>query len=381
MAYDAVAQERFEREARAASVLNHPNICTVHDVGEFQGRPFFVMELLEGKSLKDCIASNPLSAEELASIARQVCAALEAAHEKGIVHRDIKPANIFLTNRGPVKVLDFGLAKRSVAFTASGPQPDGNSGNSTVTVTGTIMGTLPYMSPEQAVGEDVDARSDIFSLGASLYEMATGKPPFRGKTPAGVLGSILTESPAKPSAVNPQIPVRLDDLILKALEKEPGRRYQSVADLLVDLNRLNVEKRLRAPSRKYWIGAAAAAIVILGAGVLTWQRIQTRPLTDKGVRVLADFTSRGPSIPAFESLAVLPFENLSGDPQQDYVADGLTETLIGEVAKIPAIRVISRTSVMQYKAARKPLPQIARELNVGAVIQGSIARFGDRARV
>ena len=200
-----LALERFEREARAVSALNHPNICTIHDVGEFQGRSFMVMEYLQGESLKDRIARTPTSLAEFYSIARQICAALEAAHAKGIVHRDVKPANIFVAHGDQVKILDFGLAKRggeSVVIARPTLLPPTSRRELSLTASGTIVGTLAYMSPEQAVGQEVDARSDIFSLGIVLHEMATGRSPFRGKTPAGIMGSILTESPLKPSAVN-----------------------------------------------------------------------------------------------------------------------------------------------------------------------------------
>ncbi|MCC6391869.1 MAG: protein kinase [Bryobacterales bacterium] len=236
---DPAAQQRFEREARSASALNHPNICTVHDVGEFQGRSFIVMELLEGQPLKERLAGQPVPLGEFASVSSQVCAALAAAHAKGIVHRDVNPANIFLTRSGQVKILDFGLAKR-------GFEPNGVSGSAggstaptsgaTLTASGTIMGTLAYMSPEQVLDENVDERSDIFSLGVVLYEMAAGRLPFRGKTAAGILGAILTEEPPKPSAIDPAIPDRLERVILKALEKDREDRYQSVASLAGELD-------------------------------------------------------------------------------------------------------------------------------------------------
>jgi eukaryotic-like serine/threonine-protein kinase len=264
MADDTASLERFEREASAASALNHPNICTVHDVGEYQGRPYLVMELLEGESLKDRLAKGSVGAQQLVSIARQVCAALQAAHDKGIVHRDVKPANIFVTQGGQVKVLDFGLAKRGVE--PSAPGPDGSTQDSTLTdatltLTGTVMGTLPYMSPEQAVGEEVDTRSDIFSLGVVLYELATGGPPFRGKTAAGILGSILTESPTKPSSLNTEVPAKLDRVILKALEKDPVKRYRSAAELSADLNQLLRTPRLH---RAAWLAAGIAVAIAAG---------------------------------------------------------------------------------------------------------------------
>ncbi|MBX9600268.1 MAG: serine/threonine protein kinase [Bryobacteraceae bacterium] len=260
---DVASLRRFEREARAASALNHPNICTVHDAGEYQGRPFLVMELLEGQSLKDRIAGGPVSTRELAFIARQVCAALAEAHEKGIVHGDIKPANIFVTSGGQVKVLDFGLARR-VKELAPPQRPQKREHSQLLsTITGAIMGTLAYMSPEQAAGQQTDLRSDIFSLGVVLYEMATGRRPFRGHTPAGMLGSILTELPMKPSAANPSVPAKLDRVILKALEKDKETRYASAVALSADL------APWLPPARAHHvtpIAVAVAAILIVAGG-------------------------------------------------------------------------------------------------------------------
>ena len=260
MADDAASVERFEREARAVSALNHPNICTVHDVGESQGRRYMVMELLEGQSLKDRMTEGPLPVRELASIASQVCAALQAAHHKAIVHRDLKPANIFVLKTAQVKVLDFGLAKREAEVPLTGIPVDDATHSVTLTGAGTLLGTLAYMSPEQALGASVDARSDVFSLGVVLYEMATGRRPFRGKTPAGTLGSLLTEAPEKPSAVNPAVPGKLDRVILKALEKDPACRYSSAAEFNADLQPLLHPARTRRAS--LWTAAVVAATAI-----------------------------------------------------------------------------------------------------------------------
>ena len=265
IASDPAAQQRFDREARAASALNHPNICTVHDVGEFQGRSFIVMELLEGQPLKERIAGKPVPFAEFASVTRQVSAALGAAHAKGIVHRDVKPANLFVTQSGQVKIFDFGLSRRGAGTEGAALQPASRASNPSLTATGTITGTVAYMSPEQALGEEVDARSDIFSLGVVLYEMATGRPPFRGTTIAGILGSIFTEAPAKPSELNPAVPARVDRLILKALEKNREDRYQSVASLAADLEewqRSEAAAARRRLLRKPHV-AVPAAIVLL----------------------------------------------------------------------------------------------------------------------
>jgi eukaryotic-like serine/threonine-protein kinase len=264
MAEDAASLERFEREARAASALNHPNICTVHDVGESQGRRYIVMELLDGQSLKERIARGPLSIREIASITRQVCAALQAAHEKGIVHRDVKPANIYLTPGGGVKVLDFGLAKRAGELASPESRSNGPPHNPTLSATRPLIGTLAYVSPEQAVGGHVDARSDIFSLGMVMYEMATGRVAFRGKTPAGILGSILTEDPARPSAVSAGVPAKLEGVILKALEKDPARRYSSAAELSADLDQWLKPSRVRRATQ---MAVGVAVFAILAAAV------------------------------------------------------------------------------------------------------------------
>ena len=331
LAADPAALERFQREARAASSLNHPRICTVHDVGEFQGRPFLVMEFLEGQSLRDRIAAEPLPIAELMALAAQICDALKAAHAKGIVHRDIKPGNIFITVGGEIKILDFGLAKRSgearavtkATVSAAEEQTAATGTGITVTRPGSITGTLAYLSPEQARGEEVDSRTDIYSLGVVLYQMATGRPTFRAATSQELIGAILHQTPAKPSALNPAVPASLERIILKALEKERTARYQSVADLLGDLEKITASR----------------------------------------------------------SLAVLPFKNLSGDLAQDYFADGITEALLTEMGKISALRVISRQSMMRYEGTKKSIPQIARELMVDAVVEGSVLRVGDRVRV
>jgi eukaryotic-like serine/threonine-protein kinase len=328
---DPAALERFQREVRVASAVNHSRICTVHDVGEFQGRPFLVMEFLEGQSLRDRIAGKPLPIAELMDLAVQICDALKAAHAKGIVHRDIKPGNIFITAGGQIKILDFGLAKRSgeapavAKTTVSEAQERTAATGTAVTATrpGSIAGTLAYLSPEQARGEEVDSRTDIYSLGVVLYQMATGHPTFRAETSEELIGAILHQTPVKPSVLNPPVPASLERLIMRALEKDRTARYQSVANLLTDLEKIN----------------------------------------------------------AGRSLAVLPFANLSGDAAQDYFAEGMTEALHTELGKINALRVISRQSMVRYEGTKKSVPEIARELMVDAVVEGSVLRVGDRVRV
>ena len=362
MADDAASLERFQREARAASALNHPNICTVHDIGESQRRRYIVMELLEGRSLKERIAEGPFTLQELISVARQVCAALRAAHEKGIVHRDLKPANIFVTETGQVKVLDFGLVKRGSEISAPGSELNGATQSLTLTAAGTILGTLAYMAPEQAVGKDVDPRSDIFSLGVVLYEMATGRRPFRGKTPAGILGSILTESPEKPSSINNAIPARLDRVILEAMDKEPANRYQSAADLSADLAYWQEAAHLR--TRRWALAAAGTGLASLaGAGFLA-----RRALFPPARRVL---------------IAIMPFENLSGNPQEAFFADGLHQDMISVLNRLFPDRLgaIASASVKRYKGKKASIGEIARDLKVDYVVEGGVQRSGNQVHI
>ena len=358
------ALERFSREARAASALNHPNICTIYDVGEFQGRSFIVMELLEGLSLRDRIGGKPLAAAEFGSFSRQICAGLRAAHAKGIVHRDIKPANIFVTQDGQVKILDFGLAKRG-AESVSGTTSAGLSGATrtmSLTVKGAIVGTLAYMSPEQAVGQEVDARSDVFSLGVVLYEMATGRAPFGGKTAAGILGSILTDSPDRPSGSNAAFPQALDDVILKALEKDRERRYQSVGGLAEDLEERGQPAPLK--TRRWVLAAAGTGVAALAGG---------------------GFLARRSLFPAGEKIrmAVLPFENIGGNPQENFFADGLHQDMISVINRLypDRIAVIARTSVKRYQATGASVDQVGRDLNVDYVIEGGVQRDRGQAHV
>ena len=369
MSDDPAALERFEREARAASALNHPNICTVHDVGEFQGRSFLVMEHLEGESLKDRIARKAVSLAEFSAITRQICAALEAAHAKGIVHRDVKPANIFVTHGGQVKILDFGLAKRAIdpkTDTSAKLLTAGASRSLSLTATGTIVGTLAYMSPEQAVGEEVDARSDIFSLGVVLYEMATGQPPFRGKTPAGIMGSILTESPLKPSAVNAEIPARLEQVILKTLAKDCKDRYQSVESLSADLEEWHKSEALDATvrSRRWMLAAAGVGAASLAGGAFLGRHALFPP--DRRILV-----------------AVLPFENSGGNPQEAFLADGLHGDMISVLNRLypDKLSVIARTSVKRYQGTSVARQQIAQDLNVDYVVEGGVQRNGEQSRI
>jgi eukaryotic-like serine/threonine-protein kinase len=374
---------RFEQEARAASALNHPNILTIHEIGQVDGRHYLVTEFIDGQTLRQRMKSARLEIREALDVAVQVASALAAAHEAGIVHRDVKPENVMLRRDGYVKVLDFGLAKLTeprvqaidtAALTAA----------EVSTEAGVVMGTVHYMSPEQARGQKVDGRSDIFSLGVVLYEMIAGRVPFEGKTSSDVIAALLAKEPLPLTQFLPEVPVEMERIMTKALQKDREERYQTIKDVLRDLKalyqelerakELTVTSTVSAPGLRWggWLSsrvrlAWAAVIVVVMAGLGFWLLWRSPPA--------------GPQ-PEIRSLAVLPLENLSGDPAQEYFADGMTEALISNLARIRALKVISRTSVMRYKGIRKSsLPEIAQELKVDAVIEGTVQRSGGRVRV
>jgi TolB-like protein len=356
--HDLQAVEQLQREARAASALNHPHICTIHDIDEHAGRPFMVMEMLEGQTLKHRIAGKPLEEHEIVSLGIQIADALEVAHARDIIHRDIKPANIFVTPRGQVKVLDFGLAKLLPIETAA-------TLTAGIAETRAFVGTLPYMAPEQLQGKGVSTRTDIYAIGAVLYEMATGRRPFTEEFAPELARNILQAQPPRPRELNPAISSGLEAIILKCLEKEPEKRYGRVYELLADLQRLRPSRA----GRPLIAAAALAGLVLVAAAAIFAWRIERARLPASDVR------------PAIRSIAVIPLANFSGDLSQEYFADGMTEELITQLSKIGALKVISRTSVMQYKATKKPLPQIARELGVDGIIEGSVEREGEQVRV
>ena len=367
VAQDEQALERFKREAQAASALNHPHICTIHDIGESEEGPFIVMELLEGSTLKHRISGKPLSPELVVELGTQISDALDTAHGKGILHRDIKPANIFVTERDQAKLLDFGLAKLAgsavEALTAQDPATATTASHlHDLTIPGVLMGTAPYMSPEQIRGESVDGRTDIFSFGAVLYEMATGQPTFSGETTSQIREAILSQEPTPTRKLNPRVPAGLERVIIKALKKKRQERYQRAAELRTDLIRVKSEIGKRW-QRRALLAALPLLAVLVGLGWrFGWFRLN---LGASNIR----------------SIAVLPLTNLSGDPEQEYFADGMTEELTTDLGQVSALRVISRTSAMHYKGTTKTLPEIARELHVDAVVEGSVERSGGKVRI
>jgi serine/threonine protein kinase/tetratricopeptide (TPR) repeat protein len=347
LAQDAPSLQRFQREARAASALNHPNICTVHAIEEYDSQHFIVMELLEGQTLSAMIAAGPLEIGTLLDLSVQIADALESAHGKGIVHRDLKPANVFVNTRGQAKILDFGLAKVGVPRAA--PEDTGMvtiARADDLTKAGTTMGTVSYMSPEQARGQLTDARTDLFSLGAVMYQMGTGTPPFPGETSAVIFEAILNREPPAVNQVNPRLPSELNRIIGRALEKDRSLRYQTASDMKADMLRLK------------------------------------RDIDSSGSRApAASEAAREPARAAVKSVAVLYLENLSGVKEDEYLRDGVTEDIITELSKIRGLKIFSRPTVLAYRDRPVTPAQIGQQLGASFVLGGSLRRAGTRLRI
>jgi serine/threonine protein kinase/Flp pilus assembly protein TadD len=377
---DPQLRARFLREAQLASALDHPNVCTIHEVGESSGHLFIAMQYVEGVTLKKLIGSRPLKLDALISITYQAASALVAAHELGIIHRDIKPGNIIVTPKGQAKVLDFGLAK----VTGNRSRTELSPAEAELTRTGVVMGTPNYMSPEQARGERVDHRTDMFSLGAVIYEMATGKMPFSRKSQAETMNAVINERHTPVAQLNSEIPEQLSAAIDRALSKDPADRYQSMGEMLLALREVGGRPPglmgasdaqatsiryvpLGRPSPRRWLWAMSLLGLMLLVGLGLWFSSRRT------------WTTQSPA--HIQALAVLPMENLSGDPTQEYFADGMTDALITDLSKISALQVISRAGVMPYKGSNKSVAEISRELKVDAVVSGSVLRAGERVRI
>jgi eukaryotic-like serine/threonine-protein kinase len=361
---DVTARARLVREARMASSLNHPHIAHVYEVGEDREHLFIAMELIEGRTLRAAIPTGGMPADDLLRHGLQIADALAYAHERGVIHRDLKSANIMLTPEGWVKVLDFGLAKRIAEKSDAEGAPNPN-----LTATGIVLGTPNYLPPEVLRGGPADARSDVWALGVVLYEMAAGRLPFDGRSLGELSEAIVSGAP---SPLSGRVPVGIQAVIARCLAKDPGQRYHQGSEVRAAIEALlgaSAQKRAGALPRLVWIPAAVIAAGVLVAALAIGTGVVRNPL------------AKGAGHSHIGSLAVLPLANLSGDPEQEYFADGMTEELITDLASIPSLKVTSRTSVMRFKSSKTALREIAASLGVDAIVEGSVLRAGDRVRI
>ena len=387
LAEDQQALERFQREARAASALNNPHICTIHDLGEHDGQPFLVMELLEGATLKQRLVGKRFDAEEILELAAQLTDGLEVAHEAGIVHRDIKPANIFVTERGVAKILDFGLAKRlAERAPVDSAMPTELDKDPSLTSPGSAVGTVAYMSPEQVKGEEIDARTDLFSLGVVLYQMASGGRPFDGATSGVVFSEILGKEPPAPSRSNPELPPTLDQIIGKLLEKDRELRYQSARELMADLKRLRrdsesgrsvtVEAAIPPPARGKFVAGVILAVVLAAAGAIWWQM---RPVEEPGEaqpQTVTPTAARPAS--SHPTVAVLPFQNLGGDESTGYLSVAVPDEIITALSRVEALAVRPFASTAGYTTAPIDLAEVGAAARAVNLITGQYYREGQQ---